>query len=160
MKDFPLSAYLMVFFTSMLPLWELKGSILAGTGLGMPVWTVFWLAYLGACIPVPFIIFFIEKIILKLSTSKVKFFNKVANWILGKVEKHKAKIEKYGYWGVFLFVAIPLPGTGVWTGSLLSAMLGLKPQKAIPMVLIGNLVAGFLMLLLSDLFFPYVHIWG
>lgn len=160
MAGFPLSAYLTVFFTSMLPVWELKGSILAGTGLGMPVWTVFWLAYLGACVPVPFIIFLIEKIIVKLSTSRVKFFNRVANWILGKVDKHKNKIEKYGYLGIFLFVAVPLPGTGVWTGSLLSAMLGLKPQKAIPIVLIANLVAGGLMLLLSDLFFPHVNIWG
>ncbi len=156
----PIPGILSVFFTSMLPIWELKGSILAGVGFGLPIWEVFIAAYLGSCVPVPFIIFLIEKIIVKLSHSKVKFFNSVAGWILGKVEKHKGKIEKYGYLGVFLFVAIPLPGTGVWTGSLLAAMLGLSPKKAIPLVLLGNLVAGFLMLLLADLFFPGAHLWG
>ena len=153
-------SYWSVFATAMLPIWELKGAIPMGVAMGMPVWTAFLLAYLGSCIPVPFIIFFIEKIIRKLATSKVKFFNSVANWILKKVDKHKDKIEKGGYWGVFIFVAIPLPGTGVWTGSLLAAMLGLKPKKAIPIVLLGNLVAGVLMLLLSSIIWPDMAIWA
>ena len=84
--------------------------------------------------------------------SKVKLFNRFANWLMGKVDKHKGKIEKYGYLGVFIFVAIPLPGTGVWTGSLIASVLGLKPAKAIPLVILGNCVAGFIMLMLSSIF--------
>ncbi len=146
MQALPLSSYLTVFFTAMLPIWELKGAIPTGVmGLGMPLWTAFILAYLGSCIPSIFIIFFIEKVIKWLAKSKIKFFNKVANWILGKVDKHHDKIEKYGYLGIFVFVAIPLPGTGVWTGSLLAAMMGLQPKKVIPIVFIGNLIAGIAM---------------
>lgn len=80
--------------------------------------------------------------------------------LMGKVDKHKGKIEKYGYLGVFIFVAIPLPGTGVWTGSLIASVLGLKPAKAIPLVILGNCVAGFIMLMLSSIFFPGMVPWA
>lgn len=136
-----------VFFTAMLPLWELKGAIPMGIiGFNMSMEQAFWIAYLGSCIPCIFIIFFIEKFLNRLTESKVKFFKKVAVWIKGKVRKHQNKINKYGYLGVFLFVAIPLPGTGIWTGSLLAAMLGLKPKLVIPLIFIANLVAGLAML--------------
>lgn len=144
----------MVFGTSMLPIWELKGAIPMGIGLGIPFWQAFLLALLGSSIPVPFIIFFIERVIGWMGRSKVKFFNKFANWLLAKVDKHRSTIDRYGYWGVFIFVAIPLPGTGVWTGSLLASLLDLQPKKAIPVVLVGNLVAGCIMVLLSGIFFP------
>jgi len=152
MPVLPLSSYLTVFFTAMLPVWELKGAIPMGVmAMGMPLWTAFILAYIGSCIPAIFIVFFIERIIKMLAKSKVKFFNRVSNWILGKVEKHHDKIEKYGYLGIFLFVAIPLPGTGTWTGSLLAAMMELKPRKVIPIIIIGNLVAGLAMILITML---------
>lgn len=153
MTETALSAlnYWAVFGTAILPILELKVAIPMGVAMGMPFWTAFLLAYAGSCLPSPFIIFFIEKIIVALSRSKVKFFNSVSNWILKKVDKHKGKIEKYGYLGVFIFVAIPLPGTGVWTGSLIAAMIGLKPKKSIPLVFLGNLVAGLAMVLLTNL---------
>ncbi len=148
------------FFTSMLPIWELKGAILTGAAAHIPTWTLYFVALLGSSIPVFFIIFFIEKVINWMSKSKVKFFNNLANWLLKKVGKHKGKIEKYGYLGVFLFVAIPLPGTGVWTGSLIASMLGLKPLKALPTIILGNAVAGLLMILFSGIFFPNVALWA
>ncbi len=151
---------LMVFLTSMLPIWELKGAIPMGIGLGIPAWEAYFLALLGSSIPVIFIIIFIERIIIWMSKSKVSLFNKVANWILKKVDKHKSKIDKYGYFAVFLFVAIPLPGTGVWTGSLLASMLSLSPKKAIPIIIIGNAIAGLIMMLLSDIFFPHVTVFA
>lgn len=150
----PASAYWAVFGTSLLPIWELKGAIPMGIALGIPFWQTYWLALLGSCLPVPFIIFFIERVISWMSRSRVRFFNKFANWLLKKVEKHRKTIDKYGYVGVLLFVAIPLPGTGVWTGSLLASLLDLKPKIAIPMVILGNIIAGCLMLLLSNIFFP------
>lgn len=150
----PASSYWLVFGTSMLPIWELKGAIPMGIGMGIPFWTTYCIALLGSCIPVPFIIFFIERIIGWMSRSRVRLFNRFANWLLAKVDKHRGKIDRYGYWGVFTFVAIPLPGTGVWTGSLIASILDLEPRKAIPVVIAGNVVAGFLMLLLSNIFFP------
>lgn len=150
----PAIDYWMVFGTAMLPIWELKGAIPMGIAMGVPFWTTFLLALAGSSLPVPFIIFFIERIIAWMSRSRVRFFNRFANWLLEKVDKHRAGIDKYGYWGIFAFVAVPLPGTGVWTGSLLASILNLKPGRAIPVVLIGNVVAGFLMLLLSNIFFP------
>lgn len=147
------------FLTSMLPVWELKGAILTGAAMGIPTWTLYFVALLGSSIPVFFIIFLIEKVIRWMSKSSVKFFNNFANWLLGKVDKHKGGIEKYGYLGVFIFVAIPLPGTGVWTGSLIASVLGLKPLKALPLIILGNAVAGLLMLLFSGIFFPDVALW-
>lgn len=150
----PTIDYWIVFGTSMLPIWELKGAIPMGIAMGIPFWTVFLLALAGSSIPVPFIIFFIERVIAWMQRSNVKFFHKFADWLLGKVAKHRKTIDKYGYLGVFLFVAVPLPGTGVWTGSLIASLLNLKPKMAIPLVLLGNVVAGCLMLLLSNIFFP------
>lgn len=149
-----------IFGMSMLPIIELKGAIPFGVAMGVPIWITYIIALIGSCIPSPFIIFFIERFIKWLSHSKIRLFNRFSNWLLGKVDKHKGKIEKYGYLGVFIFVAIPLPGTGVWTGSLISAMLGLKPLKALPLVLAGNAVAGFIMVMLSSVFFPDMAIWA
>lgn len=156
----PAMSYWTVFGMSMLPIIELKGAIPVGLGLGIPFWTTYFIALLGSCLPAPFIIFFIERILKWMANSRVKFFRKTAGWILRKADKNKGKIEKYGYLGVFLFVAIPLPGTGVWTGSLIAAVLGLKPKKAIPLVIAGNAVAGILMLLLSSIFFPGMAPWA
>ncbi|MBD5559297.1 MAG: small multi-drug export protein [Clostridia bacterium] len=152
--NIPAIDYWMVFGTAMLPIWELKGAIPMGIAMGIPFWTTYFLALAGSCLPVPFIIFFIERVIGWMSRSRVHFFNRFANWLLAKVDKHRSGIDKYGYWGIFAFVAIPLPGTGVWTGSLLASILDLRPRRAIPVVLAGNVVAGFLMLLLSNIFFP------
>ena len=154
------AAFWTVFGTSILPIIELKGAIPLGLGLGVPFWTTYLIALIGSCLPAPFIVFFIEKVIRWMQRSKVKVFNRFANWLMGKVEKHKGKIEKYGYLGVFIFVAIPLPGTGVWTGSLIASVLGLKPAKAIPLIILGNVVAGFIMLMLSSIFFPGMAPWA
>ncbi|MDD2295333.1 MAG: small multi-drug export protein [Eubacteriales bacterium] len=156
----PAAAYWTVFGTSILPIIELKGAIPLGLGLGVPFWTTYFIALIGSCLPAPFIVIFIERIIRWMQKSKVKLFNRFANWLMGKVEKHKGGIEKYGYLGVFIFVAIPLPGTGVWTGSLLASVLGLNPKKAIPLVIAGNCVAGFIMLMLSSIFFPGMAPWA
>jgi uncharacterized membrane protein len=146
----PMIDYLRIIGTAMLPILELKAAILGfGLGTNIPLWTTFFLALLGSSIPVPFILLFIKIIIHKMSKSKIRLFNRFSNWLLGKVEKNQDKITKYGYLGIFIFVAIPLPGTGVWTGSLLSAMMDLKIKKALPVIILGNVVAGLLILLLT-----------
>jgi len=146
----PIIDYMRIVGTAMLPILELKAAILAyGLGTDIPIWTTFFLALLGSSIPVPFILLFIKAIIHWMQKSRVKLFKGFSDWLLGKVEKHKDKIARYAYWALFAFVAIPLPGTGVWTGSLLGAMLDLKIKKALPVIILGNVVAGLAILALT-----------
>ena len=81
--------------------------------------------------------------------SKINFLNKTANWLYEKVEKNKGQIEKYGYLGVILFVGIPLPGTGAWTGSLIASVLELDRKKTFLAVLAGVVIASIIMMILS-----------
>ena len=134
-----------VFFCSMIPIIELRGAIPMGWAFGLPWWQTYIIAVLGNLLPVPFILLFINTIIKWMSNSKIKFFNKFANWLLQKAEKNRAKIEKYAFWGVALFVAVPLPVTGAWTGSLVSAVINMKFWKALVSALIGIMIAGVIM---------------
>lgn len=139
---------LCVFFCAMLPIIECRGAIPLGWALGLPWWQTFLLAFAGNILPVPFILLLIRKILSLMQGSRVKFFRSIAAWLDRKVEKHKGSIEKYGYWGVTLFVAVPLPGTGGWTGSLISAALEQRPKKAFPAVVLGVLIACTVMTLI------------
>lgn len=136
-----------VFFCSMIPIIELRGAIPLGAGLGLPFWQSYLIAVIGNMLPVPFILLFIRKILDWMERSKVRFFNKVAGFINRKAEKNRPKIEKYSFWGVALFVAIPLPVTGAWTGSLVAATIGMKFWKAVLSALIGVMIAGVIMTL-------------
>ena len=145
---------LCVFFCSMIPIIELRGAIPMGAAFdatigGMPFWLTYILSVLGNMLPVPFILLFIKKMIRWMSVSKVKFFNKIANYLLNKVEKKRDKIEKYSFWGVCLFVAVPLPVTGAWTGSLVAAMIDMKFWKALLSCLLGVMIAGVIMTMVS-----------
>lgn len=138
-----------VFICSMIPIIELRGAIPMGYILGMPWWLTYIISVIGNMLPVPFILLFVNKLIRWMSESKVKLFNKFANFLLQKVEKNKGKIEKYGFFGVALFVAIPLPVTGAWTGSLVSAAIDLKFWKAMLSALIGVMIAGLIVTLVT-----------
>ena len=134
-----------LFFCSMIPIIELRGAIPMGYFLGLPWWQSYIISVLGNMLPVPFILLFINGIIRWMSGSKIKLFNKVSNWLLAKADKNTAKIEKYGFWGVCFFIAIPLPITGAWTGSLVSATIGLKFWRAMLSALLGVMIAGAIM---------------
>ena len=99
--------------------------------------------------PVPFILLFIRAILSWMRGSRIKFFAKIAEWLDRKIEKHKGTIEKHSYWGVALFVAVPLPGTGAWTGTLIAAVLGLEPKKSFLAAVLGVLGATAIMTVLS-----------
>ncbi len=131
-----------VFFCSMLPIIELRGAIPMGMGMGMEWWQALLISIAGNMVPVPFILLFITKIIHVCSQSKIKFLNKFAGWLLRKAEKNRAKIEKFAFWGVCFFVAIPLPMTGAWTGSLVAAVIDMKFWKALLSAFIGVCLAG------------------
>ena len=144
-----LGAHFGVMICSMIPIIELRGGIPLGMMLGLPWWQNFLYAVIGNMLPVPFILLFINKFIAWMSRSKVKFFNKIGNWLLRKAEKNREKIEKYSFFGVCLFVAVPLPVTGAWTGSLVAATIGMKWWKALLSCLIGVMIAGVIMTLAS-----------
>lgn len=133
---------------SMIPLLELRGSILLVAGLlKLPLIQTYLSAVIGNMVPIPFILLFIEKIFKLLKQSK--HFSKLPIWLEKKALKKADQINKYGYWGLFLFVAIPLPGTGAWTGSLLAVLLGMKRGKSLFFIFLGVMGAGLIMSLVS-----------
>lgn len=142
---------LCVFFCSMLPIIECRGAVPLGWGLGLPWWQTVLFSVAGNMLPVPFILLFIRAILRWMANSRVKFLQRVADWLGRKVEKHKGTIEKYSYWGVAIFIAIPLPGTGAWTGTLIAAVLGLEPKKSFFAAVLGVLGATAIMMVLSYL---------
>ena len=99
-------------------------------------------AVLGNMLPIPFILLFIEKIFAWMKKSK--HLHKIPDWLEKKALSKSAQIEKYGYLGLFLFVAIPLPGTGAWTGSLVAAVLRMRIWQAFLVITVGVLVSGFI----------------
>jgi uncharacterized membrane protein len=148
---------LCVFFCSLLPIIECRGAIPLGCGLGLVWWQSFLLAAVGNLLPVPFILLFIRAILRWMENCKIKFFNKIANKMFEKAEKNREKIEKYAFWGLTLFVAIPLPATGAWTGTLVAALFDMKFWKSLLSALIGVLIAGVVMTLVS---YGVVAAWG
>lgn len=138
-----------VFFCSMIPIIELRGAIPLGAGLGLEWWQSYLISVAGNFLPVPFILLFINTILRWMANSKVKFLNRVANWLFAKAEKNREKIEKYAFWGVAVFVAIPLPATGAWTGSLVAAVFNMKFWRALFSALLGICIAGVIMTLIS-----------
>ena len=139
---------LITLFVSMVPIIELRGAIPIATGLKLSPWIAFPVAIVGNLIPVPFIILFIKKIFAWMRKVSPKL-NKVVDKMEAKAEKNKAKVLKYAFWGLVLFVAIPLPGTGAWTGALVAAMLDMPLKKAFPSIALGVLGAGLILSFVS-----------
>lgn len=137
---------IIVFLISMFPILELRGSILAAGLLKMEFLSTYIISVIGNIIPIPFILLFINKIFELLKKTKLKIFiEKLENKALSKSEQ----ITKYGKWGLLLFVAVPLPGTGAWTGSLIAALLRMKFKHSFPVISIGVIIAGLIMSLIS-----------
>ena len=133
----------MTFLISMVPIVELRGALPIATGAGLDWRIAIPVAVVGNMLPVPFIIIFIKKIFAlmrKISNKLDKFVTKMENKAFSK----RDVIDKYGPWGLYLFVAIPLPGTGAWTGSLIAAMLDIPLKKAFPAVALGVISAGII----------------
>lgn len=139
---------LVTLFVSMVPIIELRGAIPIATGLGLSPWIAIPIAIVGNLIPVPFIILFIKKIFAWMRKVSPKL-NGIVDKMEAKAEKNKAKVLKYAFWGLVLFVAIPLPGTGAWTGALVAAMLDMPLKKAFPAIVIGVLGAGVIISFVS-----------
>lgn len=132
-----------LFVISMIPLIELRGAVILGAALNMNWITVLVVSVIGNMVPVPFLLLFGRKILDWLKS--VPLFSKPAHWYEEKLVKKAEKINSYAKWGLFLLVAIPLPGTGAWTGVLAATFLNMKPRQALPMIFLGVLTAGIIM---------------
>ena len=138
---------ILVFIISLLPILELRGGLIAAALLGLDPIPSYIISIIGNLLPIPFILLLINKVLDWMRKSK--HFSKIANWLDSKVEKHKGQIEKYGYLGIVLFVGIPLPGTGAWTGSLIASVLEMDKKKTFLAVLLGVFLASIIMMVLS-----------
>ena len=147
--------YLLVLLISMAPLIELRGAIPVAVGmdLGLPEWSVLLTAIIGNIIPVPIIYLFARKVLEWGSKCKWKTFKKFCNFCLKKGQKGGEKLLKKAkggvYWALFLFVAIPIPGTGAWTGTLATSILNLDFKKTMLSIIAGVITAGLIMLAVS-----------
>ena len=139
----------LVFIISLMPILELRGGLLAASLLGVKPLTAYIVSIVGNVLPVPFILLFLNKILDWMKNSKIKWMNKFAKWLEKKADKNKDQIEKYGYWGLLLFVGIPLPGTGAWTGCLVASVLHLDRKKAFIATMGGILLASIIMMIIS-----------
>jgi len=134
-----------VLVVSAMPLSELRGGIPLALYLGYSPLESYVLAVLGNIIPVPFILLLLDKI----KNIKIKFISKIYLATTTRIEKQRSVIEKYGYVGLMLFVAVPLPITGAWTGSFLAFLLGLNKLKSFLAISVGVSLAGVIVTLTS-----------
>lgn len=137
----------LVFVISMTPILELRGGLLAASYLHVEMWKAIGICVIGNLIPVPFILLLITPIFNWLK--KTKIFRPMVEKLENRAMSKKDKIEKYEFWGLVLFVGIPLPGTGAWTGSLIASMLGIDFKKAFPAVCVGVAMATVIVTVIS-----------
>ena len=140
---------LIIFIISMIPILELRGGILAAgpAFLNIPTWRAIPICLVGNLIPIPFILLLIRHVLEWMK--KVPCFRGIALWLERKAMSKKGQIEKYEFWGLMLFVGIPLPGTGAWTGALVASLLHMKFGKAFGAILVGIALATVIMSILS-----------
>ena len=142
-----ISKEMIVFVISMVPILELRGGLLAASVMNIDIVNAIWYCVIGNIIPVPFILLLITPVFNWLKGTKTfrPMVEKLESRAMGKSEQ----IEKYQFLGLVLFVGIPLPGTGAWTGSLIASLLGMKFKKAFPAVLLGIVMATVIMSIVS-----------
>ena len=141
LTDTELGKCIFTMLVSMIPIIELRGGLPFGVALGLPYHLAFPFAVLGNIIPAPFIIAYIRRIFMLMR----KYMPRL-NGLVDKMEKKAhlkgQKVQKYQYLGLWLFVAIPLPGTGAWTGALVAALLDIRMRHALPAIFLGVVIAG------------------
>ena len=142
-----LSKELIAFVVSMVPILELRGGLLAASLLKIPAATAIPICIIGNIIPIPFILLFIRQIFKLMKKTKIfhGLIEKLENRAMGKSDQ----IKKYEFWGLMLFVGIPLPGTGAWTGALIAALLRIRFKKAFLAIFLGIILATVIMSIVS-----------
>ena len=150
MEDFLLQFFskeLVVFIISMIPIIELRGAIPVGIAWGVKPLVAYLVAVLGNIFPVPFIIFFFRPVIEYLE--KTKLFGKFAEKIKNRIHKKAKDMNGIKLFALYLFVAIPLPGTGAWTGAAIAALLKMRIKQSFVAITLGVISAGLIMMVLS-----------
>ncbi len=143
-----LKKLLYVMVISMAPVVELRGAIPVGLGLGVPFWPVFFAAMIGNLLPVPFLILFTRRVFEWLKT-KSSFLARLVARLEKKAESKEDLLKKYELLGLCILVAIPLPGTGAWTGSLVAAVFDIRLKNAFPAIVLGVFIAGIIVSAIS-----------
>lgn len=141
------SKEVVVFIISMIPILELRGGLIVSKLLEVPITTAIPLCIIGNIIPIPFILLFIKQIFKWMK--KIKIFRGLVEKLESKAMGKSDNIRRYEFWGLVLFVGIPLPGTGAWTGSLIAALLDVDFKKAILAELLGIAIATIIMSIFS-----------
>ena len=145
----PAGEFVFTVLVSMIPIVELRGGIPFGVAtLGLPYGAAFTAAIIGNMIPVPFIVVYIRRVFLWMRR-RLPWLNNLVDKLEKKAHLKGQKVTKYKYLGLMIFVAIPLPGTGAWTGALVAAFLDMPLRKALPSIFAGVLLAGCIMSLLT-----------
>jgi len=137
-----LKAILYTLGTAVLPILEIRGAIPVGIESGLPPWLAYCVGAVGNMLPIPFLILLTRKVIdwLKKHNILVKF----TSWLERKGEEKAKRVKEYSFWGLVVLVAIPLPGTGAWTGALAASLLNMRLKEALPAILLGVLIAGLI----------------
>jgi uncharacterized membrane protein len=144
----PVGEFCFTILVSMVPIVELRGGIPFGVTLGLPVWAAYLAAVIGNILPVPFILVYIRRIF-QWMRRRLPRLNRLVDKLERKAHLKGRRVTKYKYLGLMLFVAIPLPGTGAWTGALAAAFLDMPLRKAIPSIFAGILIAGIVISILT-----------
>lgn len=135
------------FIISLFPVLELRGGMIAAFALGVPFIRAFIVCYIANMLPIPFILLFIRKIFAIMKKSKK--LSKIVDKMEARADKKKDTMVKYKEWGLLIFVAVPLPGTGGWTGALIAALMDLRMKKCLPIIALGVFIAGLIMSFLT-----------
>ncbi len=141
------SKEIVIFIISMVPILELRGGLLVSKLLDVSITTAIPICIIGNIIPIPFILLFIKQIFKWMK--KIKIFRGLIEKLENRAMSRSDNIKKYEFWGLVLFVGIPLPGTGAWTGSLIAALLDIDFKKAILAELLGIAIATVIMSIVS-----------
>lgn len=139
---------ILTFLMAMVPVVELRGAIPFAVGNGINLWLAIVLSILGNLLPAPFIILFIRKIFAWLRGKSLRL-NRLVTRLEERAAKKSDVVHRYEFWGLVLLVAIPLPGTGAWTGALVAAMMDLRMKKAFPAIAIGVVIAAVVVSILT-----------
>ena len=139
---------LLTFFISLLPVIELRGGLPAGVAMGLPIPEAFLASLLGNMLPVPFAILFIRPLF-RWVRAHIPALGDFVTRLEKRAYAKSKNVKKYETWGLLLFEAIPLPGTGAWTGALIASFLNMRIKRAVPVIFLGVVIAGLIMTALT-----------
>ncbi|MCL1795347.1 MAG: small multi-drug export protein [Clostridia bacterium] len=138
---------LIVFFISMLPVFELRGGMVFAAAKGLPLVTAYLICVAGSILPVPIVLLFIRRFLVFLE--RIPYAGKFVRWTERRARSKQQIVLKYQWWGLLLCVAVPLPGTGAWMGSLVAALMDMQMRRSFPAIALGVILAGIIMSVLS-----------